>query len=77
MNPIFGEGKAVGGFDGHWGQLGNQAVGILIAWALAIVGTIVILKIVDLVTGVRVTEEQEIEGLDISQHGEEGYNLES
>jgi len=52
-------------------------VGILLAWVFAIVGTIVILKIVDAVTGVRVTEEQEIQGLDITQHGEEGYNLES
>jgi len=35
------------------------------------------LKVVDLVTGLRVTEEQEIDGLDITQHGEEAYNLES
>jgi Amt family ammonium transporter len=77
INPIYGEGKAVGGFDGHWGQVGNQLVGILLAWVFAIVGTIVILKIVDALTGVRVTEEQEIQGLDITQHGEEGYNLES
>jgi Amt family ammonium transporter len=77
INPIYGEGKAVGGFDGHWGQVGNQIVGILLAWVFAIVGTIVILKIVDAVTGVRVTEEQEIQGLDITQHGEEGYNLEA
>jgi len=63
--------------DGHWGQVGNQAVGILLAWIFAIVGTFVILKIVDAVTGVRVTEDQEIEGLDITQHGEEAYNLES
>jgi Amt family ammonium transporter len=77
INPIYGDGKAVGGFDGHWGQVGNQIVGILLAWGFAIVGTIVILKIVDAVTGVRVTEEQEIQGLDITQHGEEGYNLEA
>jgi len=32
---------------------------------------------VDLITGLRVTEDQEIEGLDITQHGEEAYNLES
>jgi Amt family ammonium transporter len=37
----------------------------------------VILKVVDLVTGLRVGEEQEVEGLDITLHGEEGYNLES
>jgi ammonium transporter, Amt family len=77
INPIFGAGKAVGGLDGHWGQVGNQLVGILIAWGLALVGTIVLLKIVDLLTGVRVPEEHEIEGLDITQHGEEAYNLES
>jgi Amt family ammonium transporter len=77
VNPIFGEGKAVGGFDGHWGQVGNQVVGIALAWVFALVGTIVILKIVDLVTGLRVSEEHEIEGLDITQHGEEAYNLES
>jgi len=77
INPIFGEGKAVGGFDGHWSQVGNQLVGILLAWIFAVVGTFVILKIVDALTGIRVTEEHEIEGLDITQHGEEAYNLEA
>ena len=77
INPIFGAGKAVGGLDGHWGQVGNQLVGVLIAWVFALVGTIVLLKIVDLLTGVRVPEEHEVEGLDITQHGEEAYNLES
>jgi ammonium transporter, Amt family len=76
VNPIFGAGKPVGGLDGHWGQLGNQLVGVLIAWGFALVGTIVLLKVTDLITGIRVTEEQEIEGLDITQHGEEAYNLE-
>ena len=77
VNPIFGAGKAVGGLDGHWGQVGNQLVGVLIAWAFALVGTIVLLKIVDLLTGIRVPEEHELEGLDITQHGEEAYNLET
>jgi len=77
INPIFGAGKAVGGSDGHWSQVGNQLVGVLIAWGFALVGTLVILKVVDLITGLRVTEDQEIEGLDITQHGEEAYNLES
>jgi ammonium transporter, Amt family len=77
INPIFGDGKPVGGLDGHWGQVGNQLVGVLIAWGLAAVGTIIILKIVDVTTGVRVTEENEVSGLDITQHGEEAYNLES
>jgi len=77
INPIFGAGKAVGGSDGHWSQIGNQLVGVLVAWGFALVGTLVILKVVDLITGLRVTEDQEIEGLDITQHGEEAYNLES
>jgi ammonium transporter, Amt family len=77
INPIFGAGKPVGGLDGHWSQIGNQLIGVLLAWGLALVGTIVLLKIVDMITGLRVPEEQEIEGLDITQHGEEAYNLES
>src|SRR5215471_290749 len=77
INPIFGAGKPVGGLDGHWGQVGNQLLGILIAWGFALVGTIVILKITDLITGFRASEEHEQEGLDITQHGEEAYYLES
>ena len=77
INPIFGAGKPVGGLDGHWGQVGNQIIGIAIAWGFALVGTIVLLKITDWITGVRVSESDEIEGLDITQHGEEAYNLES
>jgi Amt family ammonium transporter len=77
INPIFGAGKPVGGLDGHWAQLGNQLVGILVAWGFALVGTFVLLKIVDAITGLRVSEESENEGLDIALHGEEAYNLEA
>ena len=77
INPIFGADKPVGWLDRNWGQIGNQLVGILIAWTLALAGTFILLKITDWITGVRVTEEEEIEGLDISQHGEEAYNLDS
>jgi Amt family ammonium transporter len=77
INPIFGADKPVGGLDGHWSQVGNQLVGVLIAWGFALVGTIVLLKITDLITDVRVTEEQEVQGLDVTQHGEEAYNLEA
>jgi len=76
INPIFGAGKAVGGLDGHWGQVGNQLVGIAIAWLFALVGTFILLKIVDAITGLRVTDEDEVTGLDIALHGEEAYNLE-
>jgi Amt family ammonium transporter len=62
--------------DGKALQVLNQAIGCAIAWVLAIVGTLAILKICDLVVGLRVTREQEMEGLDVSMHGEEGYIFE-
>ena len=67
----------LGWVDGNPGQVLNQAIGTLVAWGLAIVGTLIILKICDAVIGLRVDEEQEIEGLDLSMHGEEGYFFES
>ncbi len=63
--------------DGHAGQVLNQLFGVLISWILAIAGTWIILKICDALLGVRVAPEHELEGLDVSMHGEEGYNLES
>jgi Amt family ammonium transporter len=72
-----GKSLPLGLIDGQPGQVLNQAVGVAISWGLAIVGTLVILKICDLVVGVRVSPEQELEGLDVSMHGEEGYNLET
>src|ERR1017187_7218694 len=80
INPIFknaqGTATAVGLIDGHPSQVLNQLVGIAIAWLLAVEGTLAILKLVDFAVGLRVTEEEEVQGLDLSQHGEEGYNLE-
>jgi len=70
-------GKAMGMVDGDSGQMVNQIIAVLISWGLAIVGTLVILKICDVVAGVRVQKQDEIDGLDLSQHGEEGYNFES
>jgi len=63
--------------DGNGGQILNQLGGCAIAIGLAVVGTLIILKIVDAVIGVRVTKEQESDGLDLSQHNEEGYVLEN
>jgi Amt family ammonium transporter len=67
----------LGMVDGQAGQVLNQAIAVLISWSLAIVGTLIILKICDVVLGVRASKEQELEGLDVSMHGEEGYNLEA
>ncbi|MGD0200664.1 MAG: ammonium transporter [Bryobacteraceae bacterium] len=68
---------ALGLVDGNGGQIANQLIGVAIAWGLAAVGTLVILKICDLVIGVRVDPDHETQGLDLSMHGEEAYNLES
>jgi Amt family ammonium transporter len=63
--------------EGNARQLLNQVIAVAISWAIAAVGSWVLLKIVGvLVGGLRVNEEQEYEGLDLSQHGESGYNLE-
>ncbi|HZQ17991.1 MAG TPA: ammonium transporter [Terriglobales bacterium] len=77
VNPIFKDAQgntiASGVIEGNYRQLANQFVGVAIAWSLAIVGTLIILKIVDMAIGLRVTQEHEVQGLDLSQHGEEGY----
>ena len=67
-------GGATGLLEGNGHQLLNQLVGVGIAWALSIVGTLIILFLVDKLIGLRVSEEDEREGLDLSQHGEEGYD---
>ena len=74
INPIFGAGKATGLLEGNAHQMLNQCVGIAIAWGISIVGTLMILFVVDKTIGLRVSEEAEREGLDLSQHGEEGYD---
>jgi Amt family ammonium transporter len=81
VNPIFknarGRTLASGLIEGNPRQLLNQLAGIAIAWALAIVGTVVLLKLVDITIGLRVSEDHEMQGLDLSQHGEEGYSWDS
>lgn len=64
-------------FAGNPKQLLNQATGVAIAWGLSIVGTLIILFVVDKLIGLRVSEDAEREGLDLSQHGEEGYDWEA
>jgi Amt family ammonium transporter len=80
INPIFGKdanGNALptGGIDGNWHQLLNQSIGIAIAWVISIVGTLVLLFLIDKTIGLRLSAEDEATGLDLSQHGEEGYDF--
>jgi Amt family ammonium transporter len=78
VNPIFkdAQGKVLpsGAIEGNWHQVLNQLVGVAIAWVISGVGTIILLKLIDMTIGLRVTAEQEAEGLDVNQHGEEGYD---
>jgi Amt family ammonium transporter len=75
INPVYGAGKPTGWIEGNGRQVLNQLAGVAIAWVLSIVGTLILLKLVDMVIGLRVTREDEIEGLDVTQHGEEGYDF--
>jgi len=80
VNPVFKTEQGVvlgsGMIDGNFTQIFNQLVGVVVAVVLAVVGTLVILKLVDLLIGLRVPADQEVQGLDVAQHGEEGYNWE-
>ena len=56
-------------------QLGVQAIGVLATGAYTAVVTFALLKLVDIVSGLRVTPEEESQGLDISLHNESGYDI--
>jgi Amt family ammonium transporter len=69
---LVGGEKGVGLFE-HGDLLTAQAGAVLVTWVYAAIVTFVLLKILDVTMGLRVSQQQEIQGLDLSQHGEEGY----
>ena len=71
INPAGNDGL----FLGNPSLLGVQALSVVSAWVYSFVMTLVILKVLDWTMGLRVSEEHEINGLDISQHGEAGYSF--
>jgi Amt family ammonium transporter len=71
VNPAGADGL----FFGNPGQLGIQAIAVLATWVLAFVGTIILLKIVDAIMGLRVSQDEEQVGIDLSQHDENAYAL--
>jgi Amt family ammonium transporter len=82
INPIFGKdalghARPTGWVDGNPAQVLHQLTAAGIAWGFAIVGTLAILFLVDHLIGLRVSEDDEEQGLDLSQHGEQGYDWES
>lgn len=74
INLIFkdagGAALPVGLIDGNAMQIVNQLIAVGLTIVLAAAGSFILLKLVDLIVGVRVSEEHEIAGLDASQHGE-------
>ncbi len=80
INAVFGKGangqpRPTGAIEGNWHQVLNQAIGAGIGWAIAIAGTLILLVVVDKVLGLRLNLDDENSGLDLSQHGEEGYEF--
>jgi Amt family ammonium transporter len=66
---------ADGLFFGNPSQVGIQALSVIVAWVYSFAVTWIILKILDKTMGLRVSEEDESMGLDLSQHGEVGYTF--
>ena len=64
-----GEGATMGS------QFGVQAIGVLATIAYTAIGTFIILKVVNLIVSIRVSEDEEIDGLDLVLHNERGYDL--
>jgi len=69
------EAGADGLFAGNAGLVVSQVLAVAATWVFAFVGSVALLKLVDAVVGLRVTEEDEFAGLDISQHSENAYAL--
>ncbi len=67
-----GEGKPLGLIEGGT-VLTAQIIATVITWVFAAVVTLLLLKILDATMGLRVSQLDEVGGLDVSQHGEEGY----
>ncbi len=65
-----------GCFYGNPRQLGIQAVGVVATIVFSLVGSSILLKLTDVVVGIRVNEDEEQMGLDLSQHNESAYAVE-
>jgi Amt family ammonium transporter len=79
MPPVFhtdGAPDKLGLIEGDPRLFINQLIAVGLTWVIALVGAFILLKLVDVVIGLRCTEADEYDGLDITQHGESGYNLE-
>jgi Amt family ammonium transporter len=71
-----GPGSKLGLLEGNGSVMVAQIVATVLTWIIALVGSIILLKIVDAIIGLRCTPAEERDGLDLSQHGEAGYIME-
>ena len=71
VNNVAG-GKPVGLLEGG-NIMTGQLAAVVVTWVFSIVVTFILLKLIDATIGLRVSKEHEVQGLDITQHGEEGY----
>ena len=60
---------------GAWQQLGIQVFAVIIAIGYAVVGTLLLVFLIDKIFGLKSTPEEEMQGLDHSYHGERGYGM--
>ena len=66
-----------GAVDGNAGQILHQLAAVVLTWGIAAIGTFVLLQITKVLCGgLRLSESDEYDGLDLTQHGESGYNFE-
>ena len=72
---LINSGGADGGMYGNWKQLGIQAIGVVAVIAYAAIVTLILTKVLDLIMGLRVNDEEEAIGLDNTQHKESAYTL--
>ena len=72
-----GQAAPLGWIDGNPMQVVNQLIGAGIGIGLGVVGTLVALKLTSLFAPLRISEREEDAGMDLTLHGEEGYNFEA
>ena len=66
-------GEPLGLLEGETRVLIGQIAATVVTWIFSIVATFILLKVVDGIVGLRVSQEEEVQGLDLAAHGEEGY----
>jgi len=74
-SKMINSGGADGGIFGNWKQVGIQAIAVVAVIAYAAVVTLILTKVLNLIMGLRVKDEDEAIGLDITQHKESAYTL--